>query len=74
MNIMVRFLQQDINFSKIKKYYLQLIIFWNLDNSTNTTAPSDLLNEKKCDLFGGFSFFVQFILGILSFMVLVCKF
>lgn len=33
------------------------------------STPSE--NEKECDMFGAFGFFVQLTLGVLSFMVLV---
>jgi hypothetical protein len=62
--MLMRILQQNSVSSKI-------ILIIKLDNSQSDSNP--LVNEKKCDLFGSFSFIVQVILGVLSFMVLVCK-
>jgi hypothetical protein len=58
MNIGLRLLQDNCNLSLI------------LDN----TPSVEVLNGKKnCNLFSSFSFIVQSILGLMSFMVLISK-
>jgi hypothetical protein len=37
----------------------------------NSTGTENIYDEEKCEMFGSFGYIIQFILGVLSFMVLV---
>ena len=42
-------------------------------NFTIVTSSSNESDNKKCEMFGSFGFIIQIVLGIIAFMVLICK-
>ena len=42
-------------------------------NFTIVTSSSNESDNKKCEMFGSFGFIIQLVLGIIAFMVLICK-
>ena len=48
------------------------IFIW-LINITIVTSSSSDKNNKQCEMFGSFGFIIQIVLGIIAFMVLICK-
>ena len=54
-----------------------LKILQEVSRNNEIVSSSDAVKvepQPKCDLFGPFSYIVQFALGVLSFMVLICNF
>jgi hypothetical protein len=67
------------NIFKLSKiiFYKLLILDYsltvNLSLGNNTTDTNSTIIESNCEMFGAFSYIIQFILGVLSFMILICK-